>query len=121
MRGKVRLTRSTRGEFDLNVGVMSLNYLTEEDIDWINDFQGDDAEEQARNWCAKEGYQIIEPEAEIGGSVPLMQLLHEVLREALDIGSSNWDSYLAPNRWPELEDSEKYKELVARVKELAPG
>jgi hypothetical protein len=51
-------------------------------------------------------------------STTLSKLLEEVLNEALDIGSCNWDNYLEGNRWPELKDSPKYKELIFRLNVL---
>ena len=47
----------------------------------------------------------------------LLKLLDEVVGEALEIGAANWDSYLAPCRWPSIRESAKYKELVHRLKE----
>lgn len=48
----------------------------------------------------------------------IASLLEEVIDEALEIGSDNWDSYLAPNRRPTIEESPKYKRLKQLIAEL---
>lgn len=42
-------------------------------------------------------------------------LAHSAFNTALEIGSSNWDSYLAPVRWSELAESPAYKEFMNAI------
>lgn len=60
-KGKVRLQRGTKGEFELTVSVLLIDPDDPSDwIDSINDFEGDAAYAEALDWCAQEGYEVVE-------------------------------------------------------------
>lgn len=51
---------------------------------------------------------------------PLMtsELARGAFDAALDIGSSNWDSYLEPCRWPELEADPRYIKFMEHISQF---
>lgn len=57
-------------------------------------------------------------ETERLSGLTLTELLDEVVTEALEVGSDNWDNYLSGNRWPTMRESARYQELRARLERL---
>jgi hypothetical protein len=46
----------------------------------------------------------------------LVELAERAFNAALEIGSDNWDSYLAPARWPQLLDDKDYIAFITALR-----
>jgi hypothetical protein len=64
MADKVELSAGTKGEFELTVSVLLLTEDGKDYIDSINDFEGDNAFKEARDWAIAQGYEIVESKPE---------------------------------------------------------